>query len=379
MTDRIITYKFRAYPNRRQARAIAAQLAEAARLYNAALQERREAWRFGRKSITFADQSRQLPDIRRAGDIGIVSYEIASEVLHRVKDAFTGFFTRVKGGAKAGYPRFRSAARYDSIGTLHPGIGLKLAAEGLRVHGIEGWIRVRQHRAVVGAQRKLSIKRSGDRWFVIVSALFTPAPLDACDVSVGLDVGLASFIATSAGQLVDAPRLFRASEPELRRAQRHIERCRLGSRRSQKAKAHVRRIHERSARRRADFTHKLSRQIVNVNGRIAVERLNIAGLARTRMAKSIHDAGWRLFLNQLAYKAAWAGRVYVEVPAAGTSQTCLCGAAVPKTLAERWHHCSSCGLSGPRDVVSAQVIEARGRRVQTSTGPIGSVVCGAAS
>ncbi len=131
--------------------------------------------------------------------------------------------------------------------------------------------------------------------------------------------------------------------------------------------------------RRADFTHKLSRQIVNAHGRIAVEKLNIKGLARGRFAKSIHDAGWRLFLDQLRYKAANAGREFVEVNASGTSQTCPCGVVVAKTLKDRWHSCPDCGLSGPRDVISAMVIEMRGRRMQTPTGPIGAVVCEAAS
>ena len=96
-------------------------------------------------------------------------------------------------------------------------------------------------------------------------------------------------------------------------------------------------------------------------GLIAVEDLNIKGLSREILAGPVHDAGWNSFFVKLSYKAASAGRELVKVDPRGTSQTCVRGAAVPKTLAERWHECPVCGLSAPRDVVSAQVILERAR------------------
>ena len=80
------------------------------------------------------------------------------------------------------------------------------------------------------------------------------------------------------------------------------------------------------------------------------------GLSGGMLAKSVHDAGWNSFIQKLSYKAECAGRVLVKVDPCGTSQTCVCGASVPKTLADRWHDCPACGLSAGRDVVSAQVI-----------------------
>jgi putative transposase len=362
------------YPTRPQAAALDVQLREAARLYNAAIEERRGAWRIERKRISFYDQDRQLKDIRAAGDLAIPSFGIARDVLRRVDRAFDGFFRRLKTGAKAGYPRFRSPARYDSLSVAY-GKGMFLRGDRLHLLGI-GPIRFTAHRAVPRAVKTIAVKREGDKWFVIVTAKTVTIPMPPTASSVGIDMGLTSFVALSDGTSVEAPRHYRQAERKLRRAQRHLARCQRGSRRRKNAVARVRAAHVAVRNRRADFTHKLSRQIVNQHGRIAVEQLNIKGLARTRLAKSIHDAGWRLFLNQLSYKAASAGRTYVEVNAAGTSQTCLCGASVPKRLHDRWHTCPACGLSAPRDVVSAQVIEARGRRVQTSTAPVGAVVCG---
>jgi putative transposase len=107
---------------------------------------------------------------------------------------------------------------------------------------------------------------------------------------------------------------------------------------------------------RADFQHKVARQLVNTYGVIAVEDLHIKGLASGMLAKSVNDAGWSSFIDKLSYKAAEAGRQVVKVDARGTSQACLCGTEVRKTLAQRWHQCPACALSAARDHVSAQLI-----------------------
>jgi putative transposase len=110
---------------------------------------------------------------------------------------------------------------------------------------------------------------------------------------------------------------------------------------------------------RADFQHKLSRKLVNKYGVIVVEDLNVKGLSAGMLAKSVHDAGWNSFTQMLSYKAECAGRELVKVDPRGTSQTCVCGVRVLKTLADRWHDCPACGLSASRDHVSAQVILSR--------------------
>lgn len=369
------SYKFRLYPTDAQQAKLQAQLAEAARLYNAALQERRDAWNVARRSVSFYDQQNQLKEIRANGDLAIPSFMVAQDVLMRVNRAFEGFFRRAKQGGRPGYPRFRSAARYDSLGTGRSGNGMYLRGDRVHIQGV-GPVRFVQHRCIAGKAKTITIKREGSHWYVMVVVDCAPVALAATDSSIGVDVGLECFAALSDGSSVRAPQYLRKAEAKIRRAQRHLARCRRGSNRRKLAIARVQSAHVQVRNRRADFTHKLSRQIVDQHDHISVEKLNIRGLARTRMAKSIHDAGWRLFLGQLAYKAESAGRMFVEVNAAGTSQTCVCGASAPKRLRDRWHECSSCGLSAPRDVVSAQVIQQRGRRLQASTGPRGAVVCG---
>jgi putative transposase len=135
-----------------------------------------------------------------------------------------------------------------------------------------------------------------------------------------------------------------------------VARRKKASHRRRKAVLLLQRVHAHIQNQRADFHHKVSRQIVNGYGTIAVEDLKVKGLAASRLAKSVNDAGWSEFLSKLSYKAEDAGRVFVKVDPRGTSQTCLCGANVPKRLSDRWHHCTACGLSLGRDHVSAMVI-----------------------
>lgn len=369
------TFKYRIYPNRREASALEAMLREAARLYNAALQERRDAWKICRHRVTFLDQSRQLTEIRAAGDIGIANVAIARDVLRRVDDAFIAFFRRVKSGHKGGYPRFRSAARYHTIRTRQADFGIYILSGRVYVQGV-GSIRANWHREPVGTVRSASVTRKAGRWYACFACEASGEPLPDKQATVGIDVGLTSFVALSSGESVDAPRHFRASEARLRRLQRRLSRAKRRSKRRRTAALAVERAHERVRNQRADFQHKLSRRIVNDYGLIAVEDLQVKGLARTRLAKSIHDAAWSSFTEKLAYKAESAGRQFVKVDPRGTSQRCVCGASAPKTLKDRWHSCGACGLQGPRDVISAQIIEQLGRSWQASTGSVDAVACG---
>jgi putative transposase len=112
--------------------------------------------------------------------------------------------------------------------------------------------------------------------------------------------------------------------------------------------------------------------LVNEFNLIAVENLHVKGMAQGHFGKSIHDAGWSAFINMLAYKAEDAGRVLVKVNPRGTSQMCVCGVPTPKTLSQRWHQCSGCGLSANRDHVSAQVILQRAGQTRLAiTRPLG--------
>jgi putative transposase len=362
------TYRYRLYPSKAQIVALDGQLAEACRLYNGCLQERRDAYRTAGKGLSYYDQANQLKAIRADGDLGLANFSACQDVLRRIDKTFKAFFSRCKSGkGKVGFPRFKSRDRFDSFTFPSYGDGVRLLETGkLRVQGV-GLVKVKRHRPVDGQIKTVTIKREAGRWYVCFSVECATRPLPVSTEAVGIDVGLTAFATLSDGSEVENPRYGRKAEARLRIAQRKVARRKRRSQRRRKAVRELQAAHAHVRQQRADFHHKVARHIVNTYGLIAVEDLNVRGLAGGMLAKSMHDVGWSAFLTMLATKAEEAGRELVRVDPRGTSQTCTCGAAVPKTLSQRWHLCTSCGLSMPRDHVSALLILGRGLRLQASS------------
>jgi len=193
----------------------------------------------------------------------------------------------------------------------------------------------------------------------------SPEPLPETGRECGIDLGLGHFAVLDDGTKVSAPRFLRRAENKLKRAQRALSRKQKGSRNREKARAKVARAHAKVADARRDFHHKLSTRVVRENQAVTVENLSVRGLARTRLAKSVHDAGWSAFVNMLEYKAERYGRDFRKTGRfEPTSQVCsACGARDgPKPLAVREWTCKQCGTVHDRDVNAARNIAALGRR-----------------
>jgi putative transposase len=357
-------YRYRLYPTKRQCIALDEQLASACTLYNSALQERRDAYRKSHTSLNYYDQANQLKAIRADGSLGLANFSACQDVLRRVDKTFKAFFRRVKSGETPGYPRFKPRSRFDSYTFPSYGDGCKIKDYGkLYCQGI-GELKVKWHRPLQGTIKTVTLKREAGRWFVCFSVECDITPLPESPVSVGIDVGLEAFATLSDGTRIENPRYFKTAQAQLRRAQRKVARRKRGSHRRRTAVRLLQRAHLHIGNQRRDFHHKVARQLVNQYGYIFVEDLNIKGLASGMLAKAVHDVGWGMFLLILLSKAAEAARVGVKVDARGTSQQCPCGAPVPKLLGERWHLCTACGLSVPRDHASALIIKLRGHRSQ---------------
>lgn len=369
-----VAYKYRLYPTQQQAEFLTEQLREACDLYNCALEERRSAWKYCRISLNYYDQANQLKAMRAQGLIGLANYSCCQDVLRRLDKTFRAFYERSKRGEKAGFPRFRSLRRYDSITFPSYGDGSKLLDNGrLRIQGA-GEIKVKLHRAVAGRIKTVTVKREVEQWFVCFSVERELAePLPKSEAEIGMDVGLDSFAVLSDGSQVQNPRPLAQAQAELRRAQRRVARRKKGSHRRRRAVILLAKAQRRVRNQRLNFQHQLSCWLMVSFGFLATEDLTIRGMARGRFARSVHDAGWGSFFRMLAYKAECAGRELVKVDPRGTSQTCTCGAWVEKKLKDRWHECPACGLSAPRDVVSAQVILQRAR-IERSGRNVGVVV-----
>jgi putative transposase len=349
------TYKYRLYPTTAQLAALDVHLGEACRLYNAALQERRDAYQKRGMSLNYYTQANQLKEIRAAGSLGLSNFSACQDVLHRVDKTFKAFFRRAAGGQKAGYPRFKSRRRFDSYTYPSYGDGCRLTGARLYLQGV-GHLKVKLHRPVVGTINTVTIKREVDKWYACFSVECAASPLSETDTCTGVDVGLTTFATLADGTVVDNPRYYKRAQARLRLAQRRVARRKRGGKNRRNAVLLLQKAHTKVRNQRADFQHKVAQTLVNAYGVIAVEDLHIKGLASSILAKSVNDAGWSSFIAKLAYKAAEAGRTLIQVDARGTSQVCLCGVAVRKTLAQRWHQCPDCGLSAARDHVSAQLI-----------------------
>jgi putative transposase len=359
------TFRYRLYPSKAQREVLNGQLRICCELFNAAIQERRDAWRMAHVSVGYGQQSAQLPGIKaERPDVAGVYGQVLQDVLRRVDRAFSGFFRRLRRGERAGYPRFRSQHRFDSL--TYPQARFSVTGRHLSAPKV-GLVKIKQHRPMLGKVKTLTIKREAGKWFACFTVECADTPLPTSTESVGIDVGLAHFATLSDGAQIENQRYARQSEAKIRRAQRRIARRDRGSAGRREAVRLFQSAHARVRHQRADAQHKLSRMLVNRYGLIAVEDLNMRALTRTPLAKSINDAGWSSFIYKLTYKAESAGRVLVKVDPRGTSQTCLCGARVPKAISERWHDCHECGLTAPRDQVSAQLILGRGLRLHSET------------
>ncbi len=378
-------FKYRLYPTQKQQASLQATLDLCRELYNAALQERRDAYRMAGKSITYSDQANQLPDIKQIREEyqGVYS-QVLQDVLRKADKAFKAFFGRCKRGEAPGYPRYKGRGHSESF--TYPQVGFSLTHDSRVCLSKIGSIKVKIHRPIEGKRKTCTIKREGDHWFVVFACEVEVAPLPACDEVVGIDLGLLHFATLSDGRTIENPRYYRKAQKELKKHQQALARKKRGSHRRHKAVKLVTKAHRKVRNQRQDFLHKASRTLVNTYGTIVFEELQPVNMskrpkpkqdetgkylpngasAKGGLNKSILDAGWGQFQQYCVSKAANAGRHVLFVNPKYTSQVCSgCGTLKKKDLSERWHSCE-CGIELDRDHNAALNILRLGRSRQTS-------------
>jgi putative transposase len=355
------TYKYRLFTSAAQEAALDAMLGAFCDLYNAALQQRIEAYQRRGISLRYADQANELKACREA-DERLAGYSVSGEqqALRRLDRAFRAFFDRVKRGAKPGFPRFRPKSRFDSADfRFGDGMTIRRKTDRLGIVGIPGEIRIRWHRPLPDAAviDSAVISRKAGRWYVCFQVkLPNETPPERPFASVGIDVGLSSLVALSNGETTPTPQFARLASRKLRRLQRAVSRKKRNSKRQRKAKARVARFSAHIANQRRDASHKLSCKLVNTFTHIAMEDLNTKGLAAGMLARSVHNAAWNPITQHITYKAESAGCVFKLVDPRGTRQTCPeCGSVAGKKLSDRTHSCE-CGCVMDRDVAAARII-----------------------
>ena len=186
-------------------------------LYNAALEDRRGAWKWERRSVSYFDQCRTLTELRSVRpevlDCGVT---VCKGTLKRLDRAFCAFYRRIQSGQTPGFPRFKSVGRFDSV-QWEDTCGWRLHPDRRRLHlyGI-GVVKLRLHRQIRGTPKAITVAREGRRWFVSIRCVDVPAePLPRTGRDVGIDLGICALVATSDGDLITEGRFGRQAAHKL--------------------------------------------------------------------------------------------------------------------------------------------------------------------
>ena len=352
----IKTYKYKIYPTKKQVVSLESQLEGHRFLYNQALFQKKEVYEQTGKGLGYTAQATGLlPKLKKESkNLALCNYSSLQQTLRRLDKSYKAFFRKIKTGQKAGYPRFKTAERFNTVNYASFGDGCQIKENRLYLQNV-GCIKVKWHRSIDGNIKTLSVTRRNNKRYVSFVVECATNFLPVTGKVVGIDVGLNAFVTTSDGVQISSPKYLRQSKRKLSKAQRLLSRRKKGSARRRKARIFVSKHYEKIANQRLDFCHKIAHWLVKNYDGFSVENLNIKNMVKNRhLAKSISDAGWGMFLNILKCKAESAGRWYQEIIPNGTSQECSqCGSVVKKSLAVRVHNCPYCGLSLDRDVNAA--------------------------
>ena len=372
------TYLYRIYPTKKQVQVLTTWLGLCCEVYNAALQERRDAYRMAGVSVSYSHQCAELPGCKEVRpDLAEVNSQVLQDAVKRVDRAFDNFFRRVKEGQKAGYPRFRARFRYDSLTFKQYQNSFNVQSskkhEGTLILSKIGQVKMVMHRPLVGTPKMAIVKRTPTgKWFVCVSVEMgeheaegeeTPQThktearneqgerWPASEEAVGIDVGLHTFAYLSTGEQIENPRFFREEEGALARAQRKLSKAPKGSKQREQRRKVVARVHERIKHRRKNFIEQETCKLLKRFGFLAVEALTVRNMIKNpTLSKSIADASWSAFIQTLLAKAEEAERIVVRVNPAYTSQTCsACGHRQQMPLSIRVYECPQCDLVIHRD------------------------------
>ncbi|WP_330287255.1 RNA-guided endonuclease InsQ/TnpB family protein [Streptomyces sp. NBC_00576] len=359
-----LRYAFRLYPDSGQQTALAKAFGCARVVFNDAVRAREDARTAGEAFPTAGELSRKLVTEAKQTDarswLGEVSAVVLQQSLRDVEAAYKNFFASLKGarkGPKTGAPRFKSRKDNRQSIRFTANARWKITGSGRLNLPKIGAVKVKWSRTLPTTPTSVTvIKDAAGRYFASFVIDSDPhadaAAMPATDHTIGIDLGLTHFAVLSDGTKIDSPRFLRRAEKKLKQAQRELSRKQKGSRNREKARLKVARAHAQVADARREFHHQLSTKLIRENQAIGVEDLAVNGLARTRLAKSVHDAGWSHFVHMLEYKALRYGRTLVKIGRfEPTSQTCsACGVKDgPKPLNVREWSCTACGTLHDRD------------------------------
>lgn len=335
-------------------------------------------WALARRNAYYAENGKQIPAAELSAELTTMKDQLATawlkevqaaalqQVLRDLDRAFVGFFEK-----RAGFPKFKAKKR--TLPSFRMPQRVKIIDDKVYVPKI-GLVRIKQSRAIEDETKSATFKRNAlGHWYVTLVVAFTmpdvALPTPDPEKVVGIDAGLTDFTVLSNGEREPAPKFYRKMQKKLARAQRVFSRRQNGSKRREKARRRIARIHEKIRNQRADFLHKHSTNLIRRFDGVCVEDLNVQALTRTKLsghAKSFNDAAHGEFRRQLEYKATWHRKHFVAVGRFfPSSKKCgTCGAVNAKlTLGEREWTCQACGTKRDRDLNAAKNIKEEGLRI----------------
>jgi putative transposase len=363
-----VRYRYRLYPSPGQQQALARVFGCARVVYSDCLRVRDEAYAAGEKISDTEVQRRVITLAKLTPErewlAGVASVALVQACLD-ARRAYKNWFDSLTGRRKG--PKIRHPKRKRKRGRQ----SVRFTRNGFSLHGERlyvakvGDITVERSRVLPSVPSSVTVIREPDgRYYASFVVQRAATPLPTCAREVGVDLGLNSPVVTSDGEKIANPRFYRAAQRRLRRAQRVLSRRQKGSANRARARHRVAVVHRKVRDARLDHAHKTALRLVRDNQAVYAEDLCVAGLARTRLAKSVADAGWSQLMRCIEEKAAQYGRTFAKVGRfEPTSQVCsACGVKDgPKPLGVRIWQCRACGMVHDRDVNAAKNILAAGR------------------
>ena len=374
------TYQMRAYTSASGYDRIASVLLNCAQLYNAALEEWKTAYRHKGHSLSVSltkfDQTKEFTGVRSDDPEfwGAISVQIGRGVLTRLDRARLAFYKRVEKGKTPGFPRFKSASRWNTIElpeTTEYMVKKRERGHVVRIKGLPT-LRLKKGMELPPAAnlKTITITKRGRRLWVNLAYAVEHEPLQTNNSAVGLDMGVLDRVTLSTGESI--PRRAKPNA-KLERAQQRMSRCRKGSRRWRQRRAVLSNRQDRERIRNRNECHRATTALVRRFGLIAVEDLPIQNMTasaagtiddpgknvaqKAGLNRSINEQTWGIIRQQLIYKAEWAGRKLLSVDPKFTSQRCSgCGVVSAEHRRHKRYDCAECGMIEDADINAARNI-----------------------
>jgi putative transposase len=370
-----LTYKYRIYPLDSQITKIKNIFSMCRHLYNWNLQQRIEVYEKEKRTVTYSEQQDVLPDLKKERPwFKHVYSQVLQDVLKRLDKAYQRFFNLGQG-----FPKYKKKGQWNSI--TYPQYESRPENGMIDVPKV-GKIKLVYHRPIpMEAEIKtLTLIQEGGKWFACFSVelpdRLEPKPKQTS--AIGIDLGLNSFIYSSNGEALEAPRYLRQVWKKLKRLQRKLSRLEKRTTKYFKTLRALQKVYYRLRCKRTSFFYEQAHRLFEQNDIVIVEDLDIGPMTRrpdpqkdektgqylpngatqkARLNASIYDVGWGMFLGVLKQVANKLGKQVVTVEPAYTTQSCsACGTLVKKGLSERTHRCPVCGYTANRDYNAAKNI-----------------------